>query len=82
MSKPPPPGIHLQATPVGETSAGSPVRLLGDDNRGYLIAGLTHLPELEDVEVWFPTFEAAMEAGERLGIKRRDWTEFTPPVAL
>jgi hypothetical protein len=79
-----PPGIHLEATFVcGERRhLRFPVRLLGDDERGYLVAGLPRLPELENVEVWFPTLASALDTGESLGIDRTDWAEFTPAPAL
>lgn len=67
-----PPGVHLQATwsPSGLPSRQS--RLLGDEERGYLITGIA---DLEDGDFWFETLDAALVQGERLGVSRSAWTE-------
>jgi len=84
LNKPLPPGVHLHATFVieEETIVCFPVRLLGDETRGYLLAGLPHLPELDGAEVWFPTLAAALAAGERLGVARESWTDLDPGRAV
>lgn len=70
-----PPGVHVHA-PVELGSGGSRrARILGDDARGYLLAGVASLVELHGEEFWFATFDEALACGERLGIPRDAWTE-------
>lgn len=73
-----PPGVHLQATlrrPDGELRQ---VRVLGDDQRGYLLVGIADLDEDGDGgDFWFRTMEQALARAERIGVRRDGWTEIT-----
>jgi hypothetical protein len=67
-----PPGIHLYVEIVVGAHRRQ-LRILGDDDRGYLIAGL---PDgiVED-DFWFPTLTEAKRAGQRLGVPIDRWAE-------
>jgi len=50
------------------------LRILGDDNRGYLLVGEVELagaPVLQ--EFWFPSLEKALAAADAAGIPRLAW---------
>ena len=67
-----PPGVHLQATYTPDGGQTRQVRILGDEERGYLIAGISDLPE--EVEFWFRTLVEAFATASELGIRPDDWT--------
>ena len=81
MSEPPvpsprgiPPGVHLCA----EVFAGGrhhQLRILGDDERGYLLVGLSALPGHEADEFWFPTLDGATGMGSEVGVPPGGWGE-------
>lgn len=72
-----PPGVHIQATvPIGGRSVRQ-LRILGDDRRGYLLAGLLGIPRLEEEEFWFGTLREALDATARLGVPSDAWTDIT-----
>jgi hypothetical protein len=55
------------------------LRILGDDERGYLLAG--DLEALE--EIWFPSLDEALTEAERAGVPRDAWgVEDSPPAAV
>jgi len=72
-----PPGIHLQATVAIGGGPPRQVRILGDDRRGYLIAGLLGVALVEDEEFWFGTLGEALESASRFGVPENAWTEIT-----
>jgi hypothetical protein len=72
-----PPGVHIQATVAIAGRAARQLRILGDDQRGYLIAGLLGIPRVEDEEFWFGTLGEALEATARFGVPGDAWTEIT-----
>jgi len=58
------------------------LRIVGDDQRGYLLSGDLELwpaPAVE--EFWFPTIEEAIAAAERVGIPRAAWRQDPSPAA-
>jgi len=77
MTRGVPPGVHLQATAA---IGGRPVRqlrILGDDRRGYLIAGLLGIPRVEEEEFWFGTLTEALDATARFGVPGDAWSDIT-----
>jgi hypothetical protein len=73
-----PPGTRLQAAvslPGTAASRATQLRILGDERRGYLLAGLADLPEPE--EFWFATLEEALAHAERHGVSRSAWSDIT-----
>jgi hypothetical protein len=70
-----PPGVHLRA--VARKANGDPcqLRILGDDDRGYLLAGTLAIPLAEEEDIWFRTLDEAYTEGERLGVARESWTQ-------
>jgi len=52
------------------------LRILGDDTRGYLLAGIPEA-ELNDNEFWFSILDDALAAAERLGVSRDRWRDIT-----
>lgn len=70
-------GIRLQARVLVADADGShprQLRLLGDERRGYLLAGTLALPGGADAEFWFATVNEAFAAGEGFGVSRADWS--------
>jgi hypothetical protein len=69
-------------------AAGGPrrlwLRILGDDERGYLLVGdfgAEHGIELEDF--WFPTLEQLLTAAESVGVPRDAWDlDYSTPSAI
>jgi hypothetical protein len=72
-----PPGIHIQATVAIGGGPMRQLRIFGDDQRGYLIAGLLGIPRVEDEEFWFGTLGEALDSAARFGVPREAWTEIT-----
>lgn len=70
-----PPGIHIQAAFVPGGGQPRQLRILGDDERGYLLAGYPEAPEADDF--WFRTLDEAFAHTDRLGVARSAWTEIT-----
>jgi hypothetical protein len=70
-----PPGTHIRASVPADDGGPRQARILGDDVRGYLIAGVSDLLGEEDDEFWFGSLDEALDCGERLGIERSAWTE-------
>jgi hypothetical protein len=51
------------------------LRILGDDDRGYLMVG-----DLDLADVWFPRLELALDEAERAGVPRSAWgLDESPP---
>jgi hypothetical protein len=67
-----PPGVHLYAEIVVDEQRRQ-LRILGDDARGYLLAGLPDRTVEDDF--WFPTLAEAKKAGERLGVQSDRWAD-------
>ena len=67
--------MHLQArcTPTGLRPR--QVRLLGDDERGYLLTGLADVTDGGDF--WFATIGEAFARARELNVADDDWTEIT-----
>jgi hypothetical protein len=63
--------VALGGTPARQ------LRILGDDRRGYLVAGLVGIPRLEEEEFWFGTLREALDATARFGVPGDAWTEIT-----
>jgi hypothetical protein len=51
------------------------VRLLGDNNRGYLLVGLAGSEEGGDEEFWFRTLDAAIASAAVRGISPSSWRD-------
>lgn len=68
-----PPGVHLQVMFTPEGLPRRQLRILGDDVRGYLIAGISDMPGGDDI--WFRTLEMAYVRAERVGVAREAWTD-------
>ena len=68
-----PPGIHLRA----EVSHGHhQLRILGDEARGFLLAGTSGLPPADaESALWFASVEEAMQAAQEFGVELTAWTE-------
>ncbi len=71
MSRGIPPGVHLMAS----GDSGHQLRILGDDARGYLLAGLANVLDTEQREFWFANLAEAIDAAARLGVPADAWTE-------
>jgi hypothetical protein len=70
-----PPGVHIQAVFASAEGRTRQLRILGDDRRGYLVAGITGTAN--DGDFWFRTLDEALSRAERLGVRRDEWTEIT-----
>jgi hypothetical protein len=74
-----PPGVHLRAELIWKTEVGEVVRrqlrILGDEARGFLVAGFAGIPENDGDEFWYRTLAEAIEAEERLGVTPAAWIE-------
>jgi hypothetical protein len=70
-----PPGLHLYATCRPHGLEARQIRILGDDQRGYLITGLADVPDGGDF--WFETLPEAIARAEALGVEVDGWTEIT-----
>ena len=70
-----PPGVHIQARFMPEGEGSRQLRILGDEQRGYLLAGYRDAAGTEDF--WFRTLSEALAQADRLGVARADWTEIT-----
>jgi hypothetical protein len=71
-----PPGVHLYVNLALGAGSGTDVgqlRILGDDRRGYLLAGLPVVTGDADAEFWFPTLKQAKRAAERMGVTESQW---------
>jgi hypothetical protein len=68
-------------------AAGAPrrlwLRILGDDERGYLMVGdIGAEAGIELDDFWFPTLEEMMAAAERVGVARDAWDlDYSTPAA-
>lgn len=73
-----PPGAHIAADLTWDDERGShhtQLRILGDDNRGYLLMGGFELAD--DGEFWFGTLAEAKEAALELGVPIDAWGDVT-----
>src|ERR1700704_6499756 len=72
---------EVSLAPVDGSEETRWLRILGDDNRGYLLVGDLEpdaAPALE--EFWFPTVQQAFAAAESVGVPRAAWdVEVAPP---
>jgi quinol monooxygenase YgiN len=68
-----PPGMQLQAFCVFD-GIEHQMRLLGDEDRGFLLSGT--IPEYDQLlgEIWFGQLDDAFAAATRLGIPRDGWS--------
>jgi hypothetical protein len=70
-----PPGVHLEAYACsGASQDEHQLRILGDTNRGYLLAGTLALGAEALDEFWFSSIEEAISAAESVGVARGDWS--------
>ncbi len=70
-----PPGCQLYAevtAPGPEGAVIHQLRIVGDDRRGYLLAGLASVAD-DDAEFWFATVGEAKRAAVRFGVDERRW---------
>jgi hypothetical protein len=71
-----PSGVHIQARFAPDGGQPRQLRILGDDQRGYLLAGYPEAAA-ESEDFWFCTLPEALGQAERLGVARSDWSEIT-----
>ena len=69
-----PPGIQMRAM-CERDGITFEMRLLGDDERGYLISG--DVPGYEELltDIWFANLDGALATARSLGIEASDWSE-------
>ena len=75
-----PPGIHLAADLSWERNGrlhSAQLRILGDDNRGYLLMGAFELAAADELEFWFATVAEAKDVAASLGVPRESWMDVT-----
>jgi hypothetical protein len=76
-----PPGLHMQAeitVMIAGRVSTRQLRLLGDDARGYLLAGLPAVaPPFALGEIWFETLAEAFAEAEAVGVSPDAWAEIT-----
>jgi hypothetical protein len=71
-----PPGVHVACDFTWEDEKGShsaQVRILGDENRGYLLMGLERMPDADEQEFWFRTLDEARAAAAEYGVPADGW---------
>jgi hypothetical protein len=68
-----PPGVHIHAQCARPGEPPRQLRILGDDRRGYLIAGLFAIAPEE--EIWSSTLDEALARAERAGVPPDAWRE-------
>ena len=70
-----PPGRQLYAEVAlpERTDRTHQLRIVGDDRRGYLLAGLSPLANSESAEFWFPTLSEAKRAAIPFGVDEGAW---------
>jgi hypothetical protein len=72
-----PPGVQLSAEVRSRGPSGlvtHQLRIVGDDQRGYLLAGLSCVAgDDDDAEFWFATLEEAKRAAVRYGADELGW---------
>jgi hypothetical protein len=72
-----PPGVHIHALLSAPGFRPRHMRILGDEARGYLIAGAADVLAERGEDFWWPTLDEALACAERLGAPRDAWTEIT-----
>jgi hypothetical protein len=75
-----PPGVHLEAYARTSAEQEHQLRILGDANRGYLLAGTLALGAETLEEFWFTSIEDAISAAESVGVARADWSSMPSAV--
>jgi len=72
--------LRTHVRPRAGVAPGRPreLRILGDDDRGFIIAGAADLLAEDGSEFWFPTLIEALAAAEGLEVDPRTWEECTP----
>ena len=74
MTRSIPPGVQLQAECEPPGLPARQLRILGDDARGYLIAGLADMVDDND---FCPTLDEALARAQRAGVERGTWNDIT-----
>jgi hypothetical protein len=70
-----PPGVHLSAEVMAADGIAHQLRIVGDDRRGYLLAGLDAISSDPEAEFWFAGLEAAQQAAVPFGVAVAQWSE-------
>ena len=63
----------VDADEAGGAGSMIEVRILGDDERGYLLVGHFSLPASAGEEFWFESLDGAIAGAQRLGIEPGAW---------